>query len=427
LSKISLNVLHRLSHCAALALLVGPTMAQQTDIQLTGHSKTWVLGDLYPTSSYFRGLTGRSATSLQSELRLNVEMDKGPWSFDTAWQLYGSYGDRVELLRDAGINSLPGLAYLPSDDRRLMQLTDTLRDNDKLVALTRLDRLSVAYRTDQFVLRVGRQAISWGHGLVFSPMDIVNPFDPVAVDTEYKPGDDMIYSQLLRENGDDIEFVHVFRRDLLSGDPDSSESTTALKYHAIVGDSEYDALVARNYDEATFALGGNRSIGGAVLRGDVVWSDTDSGGKLQLVANLSYSWVWRGKNMSGLFEYYFSDFGQRAGFYDLASLTQSTELLDRLQRGESFTLGRNYLAGGVLVEISPLWQLTPNLFANLDDGSALLQLVSRYSLGDNSEFLSAINVPLGPDGTEFGGIETVIPGVYLSADVAVFAQFSWYF
>jgi len=427
LSTTSINVLRKLAHITALVLLADPATAQETDVQLTGHWKNWALGDEYPANSYFRDLTGASAASLQSELRLNLEVDKGPWSLDAAWQVYGSYGDRVELLRDVGIDSLPGLAYLPSDDRRLMQLTDVLRDEDKLVGVHRLDRLSLGFDTNDFVLRVGRQAITWGNGLVFSPMDIVNPFDPVAVDTEYKPGDDMIYLQTLRDNGDDIELVHVLRRDPQSGDPDASAATTAVKYHAIVGDSEYDALIARNYEDATLAFGGNRSIGGAVARGDVVWSDTSSGGKLQLVANLSYSWVWGGRNMSGVVEYYFSELGQRSGRYDLASLSQNTALLDRLQRGEVFTLGRNYLAGGVLVEVSPLWQVTPNLFTNLDDGSALLQVVSRYSLGDNAEFLAAVNVPLGPNGTEFGGIETGLPGVYLSTDVSVFAQLAWYF
>lgn len=427
LSTTSLNALRNLLPAAVLLLPAGHAAAQEADVQLTGHSKTWALADEYPANSYFRDLTGTTAASLQSELRLNLEVDKGPWSLDTAWQLYASYGDRVELLRATGIDALPGLAYLPSDERRLMQLTDTLRDDGKLVAVHRLDRLSVGYGRADFVLRFGRQAITWGNGLVFSPMDIVNPFDPVAVDTEYKPGDDMIYAQALRDNGDDIEFVHVFRRDPQSGDPDASAATTALKYHTIVGDSEYDALIARNHEDATIAIGANRSLGGAVVRGDIVWSDTRTGGKLQLVANLSYSWVWGGRNMSGIIEYYFSDLGQRSGRYDLASLSQNDELLDRLQRGETFTLGRNYLAGGVLVEVSPLWQLTPNLFANLDDGSALLQVVSRYSLGDNSEFLAAVNLPLGPEGTEFGGIATDPPGVYLSTDVSVFAQLAWYF
>jgi hypothetical protein len=42
-------------------------------------------------------------------------------------------------------------------------------------------------------------------------------------------------------------------------------------------------------------------------------------------------------------------------------------------------------------------------------------------------FLGSLNLPLGPNGSEFGGIETTIPNRYLSTDVGVFAQFAWYF
>jgi hypothetical protein len=135
------------------------------------------------------------------------------------------------------------------------------------------------------VLRVGRQAITWGNGLSFSLMDIVNPFDPVTVNTEYKPGDAMIYSQILRDNANDIELVCVFRHDPQSDDPDASAATTAPKYHAIVGASEYDALAATNYEESTLAFSGNRSIGGAVLQR----ADGVSGAHLSTECRCSHS------------------------------------------------------------------------------------------------------------------------------------------
>jgi hypothetical protein len=408
-------------------LLPPVVLADDAVVEFGGHSKSRLQAERFPDNSAFDALTGSSATSIDSELRLNLRVDKGAWSFDTAWQLYGAWGDRVELMRELAGTALPGVGHLPNDDRRLLNLTDVLRDRGKFSALHRLDRLSVGYTGDKIVLRLGRQALSWGNGLIFSPMDIVNPFDPTAVDTEYKAGDDMLYGQYLRDNGDDIQVAQVFRRDPASGNVDSAAATSAIKYHGVVGSSEYDVLVADHFDETTIAAGGNRSIGGSVLHGDVVWSDTDSGSRLQLVTNLSYSWVWAGRNMSGVVEYYFSEFGQRAGQYDFASLSQNTELLKRLERGESFTLGRNYLAGGVTIEMSPLWMLTPNLFANLDDGSALLQIVSRNSLSDEAELLAAINLPLGPAGSEFGGIEAGATGTYLSSDFSIFAQFAWYF
>jgi len=423
-STISISVL--LSWLATVLLPVAAG-AETPEVDVTGHSKTRLLTDAYPPDSVLHDLTGARAGSVESELRLNLAVASGPWSFDGAWQLYGAWGDRIEMLRDLGGTALPGFGYLPDDDRRLLQLTDTIRDEGRVVAVHRLDRFAVGFTRGNVVVRVGRQALSWGNGLIFSPLDIVNPFDPVAVDTEYKAGDDMLYAQFLRQDGDDIELAHVFRREPTTGEPSATAATTAVKYHGIREQAEFDLLAAKHYDETTLGIGGNRSIGGAVLRGDIVWADTNEGGKVQLVTSLSYSWVLAGKNMNGVLEYYHNGFGQPSGAYDFARLATNAALLERLQRGELFTLGRNYLAGSVMIELTPLWHLTPNLFANLDDSSALLQVVSQRSLSDNAELLAALNLPLGPDGSEFGGIASGVPGRYLSTDLSLFLQFAWYF
>ena len=424
----SLNKLPELGFAVLLACTAcGLTMAAEPDFELSGHTKTRVLVDAFPDDSIFNELIGSTALDLETDLRLNFSADSDAWSFDAAWQLYAGYGDRVEFSQSMPAADLLFTDSSPSDDRRLMNLTDTITDEDSFRALHRLDRLSVGYATDNVVLRVGRQAISWGNGLIFSPMDIVNPFDPTAVDTEYKVGDDMIYGQYLFANSNDAQVAHVFRRNVLSGEAESKSATTAIKYHGIRGESEYDLLIAQSYDEPTIGLGGNMSIGGAVWRGDVVLSDTEGGNKVQFVSNLSYSWMLGGKNMSGIVEYYFNGFGQHSDRYDPIAIAQNVGLVRRLERGEIFTIGRNYLAGGILVEMNPLWMLTPNLFANLDDGSALFQMTTRYSLGDNSELLAAVNMPLGPSGTEFGGISTGQGNLYFSSDLSLFAQFAWYF
>ena len=131
--------------------------------------------------------------------------------------------------------------------------------------------------------------------------------------------------------------------------------------------------------------------------------------------------------MSGVLEVYHNGFGQRGGNYDPSSLAGNPELLQRLARGELYTLGRDYLALSTTIEMTPLWTLTPNLFTNLADGSALLQLVSQNNLGDNLTFLGALNLPIGPDGSEYGGIETGEPDQYFSTDLGIFVQISWYF
>lgn len=396
----------------------------QEEYELGGHVKGRLLGQSLPDNSVFHQTAGSTSVDAESDLRLNFRGRNGSWSFNADYQLFAGYGDRLDAAA-----FIPGgtSGRLPDDEQRWFDLTNAIDDDGKFVALHRLDRLWFGYANDKTVIRFGRQALSWGNGLIFSPMDLVNPFDPATVDTEYKAGDDMLYGQYLQDNGDDIQFSYVIRRDLVSGDPEFDASSVALKYHGIAGNAEYDLLIASNYGDITVAVGGNRSIGGAVWRGDIVVTDATTGSKLQLVTSLSYSWVWGGKNMSGVVEYYFDEFGQRQGRYDIASLTANTDLLERLLRGQSFTIGRHYVAGALTIEMTPLWTLTPTLFTNIEDPSALLQVVTRNNLAENMEFIGALKLPLGPDGSEYGGIALNMPDLYLSADASLFAQLAWYF
>ena len=400
--------------------------ADETQLEFDGHTKTRLVAQTFPDDSIFHDLTGSTAFDVEADLRLNLDVGNGPWSFNAAYQLFALYGDRVEYTR--GIQQGSGLFInrLPEDDRRLLDLTSVITDSNKFAALHRLDRLWLGYANDKAVLRVGRQVISWGNGLFFSPMDIVNPFDPTMIDTEYKAGDDMLYAQFLRDNGDDVQAAAVFRRNPMNGNVESDEGTVSIKYHGVSRHAEYDLLAATNHGDATLGIGGNRNIGGAVVRGDVVVADARST-TVQLVTNLSYSWIWGGRNVSGALEYYFNGFGQKDGRYDSQSLAANPDLLERLLRGELFTIGRHYLAGSLMIEMTPLWLLTPNIFLNVEDGSALIQLVTQNDLKENLAFLGSLNVPIGPRGSEYGGIEAPTADRYTSTDLSIFAQIAWYF
>jgi hypothetical protein len=131
--------------------------------------------------------------------------------------------------------------------------------------------------------------------------------------------------------------------------------------------------------------------------------------------------------MSGAIEYFYNGFGQRSGEYDPIRLGNNPDLIDRISRGELFSIGRHYLAGSVMIEMTPLWGLTPTVLTNVADPSGLFQLVSNYSVSDNMTFLASINVPLGPKETEFGGISAGQPDRYLSGGAGLFAQLAWYF
>jgi hypothetical protein len=417
----------RLSALPILLVASFATQADESNFEFTGHTKLNAVSQTYPNDSALQALFGSSSFDAQADARLNLKWRSNGWEFNADYQLLGVHGDSIG--RGGNLPAELGnlVNRVPNDDRRLFNLTDVLSDSGDNALLHRLDRLWLGYSSEKTVIRFGRQALSWGNGLFYAPMDLVNPFDPATIDTEYKAGDDMLYAQYLRDSGDDVQAAAVIRRNVISSDVESDVATYAVKYHGFSGELEYDVLLAESYTNTVLGLGLGRSIGGAQWGTDLVVTDTDNDTYVQFVTNLSYSWMMKGKNMSGAIEYHYNGFGQSDSDYDPLSLADNPELLARITRGQMFTLGRHYLAGSVIIEMTPLWSITPVLLANVGDPSALLQLTSNYSLGDNMTLLGSINLPLGSSGTEFGGIETGQPRLYLSSGPSVFAQFAWYF
>jgi len=421
----------RPAQIAPALLLIATTAAVRPDdskasIELAGHLKLQFLGAAYSQESFFGELVGSDSQDLNLDFRLNLSANSGRWDFKADWQVIGLGGDTIELTRPPRDSSplLPG--RFPNDELRLFDLTRVHSDEGRFAGLSRLDRLSIGYTGRKSVVRFGRQAITWGNGFVYTPMDIFNPFDPTAVDKEYKVGDDMLYAQILRPRGDDLQGVVVFRRDPLTGDVESDQGSVALKYHGIVGLGEYDLLLAEHFGDAVLGIGGNRSIGGSVWRGDVMLTRSHDEVTVSVVTSLSYSWLWGGKNTSGLLEYFYNGFGQSGSRYSAAELADNPELLSRIARGELFNLGRHYLAASATIELTPLFLLTPNLFINTADPSALLQIVTQNDLAQDLVLQAALGMPIGGKGTEYGGIEVGMER-YLSNQASVFVQLAWYF
>jgi hypothetical protein len=406
--------------------LTGEVSAGDTTFDLGGRVSPQIVVTTYPANSAFRDFFGSSSVDSAVDARVMFSVEHDRWSFDVDYQLVGVYADSLELSLALPPELQIFYPHLPTDRTRLFDLTHVFTDSGKTAAYQRLDRLAVRYSSDQFVMKFGRQAITWGNGLIYNVMDIFNPFDPAAVDKEYKTGDDMLYAQYLQSNGNDIQSVMVFRRDPITGDVEADQSSLAFKYHCMAPISEYDALVARHYGDTLVGAGVNYSIGGSVWRGDLVVTFTGNTTVPSLVTSLSHSWTWGGKNVSGIVEYFYNGFGQSDGCYSFECLAENPDLLERVARGELFTLGRNYLAFSAMIEVTPLFLLTPNVFVNVTDPSALVQVVFQNDLRENLLLWSAINLPLGADGTEFGGADTGIPGVYLSSGPSASVQLVWY-
>jgi hypothetical protein len=409
-----------------VALLAG-TVQAEGDYELDGLARYWFTGVTNPENSVFYDAAGDTTVDHIADLRLNLSARRGNWSTRVDYQLIGLKGDTLELARGVPEERLFLGNRVPTDRRRLFDLTSVISEGEDYSFVHRLDRLWIGRTRGNTTVRAGRQAISWGNGLIYTPMDFFNPFDPAAVDRRYKPGDDMIYGQYAFDSGDDFQGVVVVRRDLVTQNVESDASTLAFKYHGFRTVSEYDLLLSEHYGDQVAAVGGNREIGGAVWRGDLVVTRTEADTVPQLVTSFSRSWnAWK-RNMSGVVEYFYNGFGQSDGDYSPEALAGNPDLVERIGRGELFTLARHYIAGSTTIEVTPLVLFTPGLFVNLSDGSALFQAATQVDFREDLVLLGALNIPIGPDGTEFGGIPSGESGQYLSTGPGVFLQLAAFF
>jgi hypothetical protein len=350
------------------------------------------------------------------------------WSWDAAWVLAARQGEGVEL--DRRLHETDPVLHAPTEDRNWWDLQHTFTDKGRTYAAHYVDRLALAYSGAHAVLRLGRQALTWGGGLVFHPMDLFNPFAPNAVDTEYKPGTDMLYGQWLFDGGADIQGVIAPRRDPLTHRVENDQSAAGLKWHGFIGaEQQYglDLMLARNHDSDVLGLALNGTLGGATWTAEAVPTrQSDGSMHTSWLADIEYAWTCFGRNCAGYAEYFRNGFGASGSHNTLADLPEP--LTERLARGELFTVSRDYVALGLTLEWTSLLNIKPLLIANLDDGSALLAVQVVRSLSDTARLTLAAQSGVGPGGTEYGGLETAAgSSVYDAPARYLYARIDWYF
>ncbi len=374
----------------------------------------------------------------QAELRLENNLSLGSaWSLETHYELVGIRGDTLEesnrvrnVLPSAGTSSVLTFQAVINDNRRLLNLTHILSEGDAHVLYHRLDRLNLRWTGQRATVRVGRQALTWGNGLIFNPMDLFNPFSPVAVQKDYKTGDDMLHIQMPASRGE-VQMLYLPRRDPDSGDVRDDQSSYAAKWHLTLNTLEMDVMAARHYNDILLAAGAVGYLGEAAWRVDTLYTRLDDHRDQrdcwQVVANLDYAWLWFGKNIYGLAEFYYNGLGLGHGDYDRA--LADTQLSRRLARGELFTLGRTYLAGQLRAELHPLLQTSLITIVNLADPSAILQPQLEWDLATDWQLIAGASLYCGGSDTEFGGFYADVDGARVKIGPAdgVYLWLSYYF
>lgn len=380
-----------------------------------GHLRLRLAAGRAAEHDLFARLVGERLVDTAPEARLKLEV--GPFGPDRRFRFEAHAetvlraGSTVEAERrleqlapvlglDRSLDLGP-LAGPVQDERRLLDLTTTASAGGQYRWSQRIDRFRLSYRPSWGSVSLGRQALTWGNGMLFAPMDLFNPFSPTDVERDYKIGDDMVVIQRTGAGGGDLQVLGVPRRDPTTGDVEWDESSVAAKLHRFVGPLEVDVLAAHHHGEPVLGGGASGFLGGAVWRLDAVWSRDEGDDFVTAVANLDRSWTWWGRNAYGFVELYFNGLGHE----QVARSLEDPAVLERLARGELFTLGRSYLAASANLAAHPLLELWLTTVGNLDDGSGLVQPRLVWSAEQDLEVTLGADLSYGGGATEFGGLE----------------------
>jgi len=373
---------------------------------------------LSATQSFYKN------NSIRSEFKKNAWYDTGlnlriksstffsdNLSFNSHYVFSSSLGDTLEasdFFKQSSYGTTVQQIFqrnFDGDNTSLMDLSSKIKQGDDYFSSHRLDRLNLSFENDFGKIIVGRQAVTWGNGLVFNPMDVFNPFSPYDSDKDYKKGEDMAFFETFFKNGNDLQLLYVPRRDVNDGSIKFSHSSIAAKYHILVNDLEFDFMAAKHYEDFMAGIGCVGILGSAAWRSDIVY--TLAQGNMEddffsFVVNIDYSWVWFKKNFYGLLEYHYSSLGIED---DYSKIFTDHDLMTRASRGEIYGYGKNYLSSNLQMEINPLLNFNLLIITNLDDPSFRIQPVLTYSAAQNLEITLGSNMALGNKGDEYGQIQ----------------------
>lgn len=273
------------------------------------------------------------------------------------------------------------------DPPQRLDLNWTVAAGDAVEIHQQLFRALATVYFGQSHVTLGRQRIAWGTGFAWNPTDIINPFNPGAIEAGERSGADAAYASLQLNATSRLELVGAL-----------GDHSNVFGARASTNFRSYDVSVMGAAIGSSWLAGADFAgyLGGAGLRGEAAYSSSTR--TVRTVLNADYSFA---AGIYGLVEWYFN--GEGAG--DKRNYDRSSSGLVR-----TFSLARHYGALSVSASLTPLIGGGVYGLANLNDGSVLAGPSLVFSLAPNLELAASTYFFLGGPGTEYGDSHHVFFG-----------------
>lgn len=272
-----------------------------------------------------------------------------------------------------------------------------LVDRGDLYVRAELYRASLTWSHDALDVKLGRQRIAWGTGRFWSPLDVLNPVDPLALEREERLGVDALLVELKTGPLSRISAV-------VAPAPDRGPNSRALLWHGNQGGLDISL------------------VGGQLLGADIVGADV--AGQLGAAGVRAEVARLRPVGMAGFVRATLGiDYAFDAGLtlsaelhYNGGGSRDPTRYAPRIGRLPASSPATRYAGLFASYELTPLLKWNSWIVANLDDRSRGIDSRLVWSARRDVDLTAGFQRYGGKPLSEFGRIPR-----------AVFVQAQWYF
>jgi hypothetical protein len=356
---------------------------QPQPLELTGSLKSVYLRS--------RASTGENYALSLNRLRVEAKGDLAPGlALDLQYDnevLLGSYLDTAEF-RAAKDRATP--QYWRADGNYVERGDGYGRH--------RLYRAAVTLTRGNVDLKLGRQRIAWGTGRFWSPLDILNPVNPLALEREERVGVDAVLLE--------AKLGPLSRASLVYAPaPDRGSPSRAVQWHGNAAGVDASVVAGRLLGLDIVGMDVASQIGDVGVRGEAARLRPRGGGSFnRLMAGVDYAFL-NGLTLSA--ELYYNGAGSRdpAG-YDFAGQGS----------GRLASLATRYVGLYASYEITPLLKWMTYVVVNGDDRSRAIDSRLVRSIAPNVDLALGVQRFSGAAGSEFASLSN-----------ALHVQLQWFF
>jgi hypothetical protein len=361
-----------------------PSLTVRTSVKATGLvSRLPDAPDLFP-----------ERTAGESLLRLRIEPEIRT-SRTTTFSL--AYEQRLRYT-SAPTAGIAAIGILPSDTAtpfRIEPLVWRVKESASGGWRHEIDRANAQVHLRRADLTIGRQAIGWGRGVMFTSVDLFAPFSPLEVDREWRAGVDAVRADIKLTDRSSLDLLGAFGNSL-------DRSAFAARARGYTGRMDVEVVGGRRGEDLFGGVTTSAAIGDAEVHGEAA--------AFRLPSALDHDVVWKvvlggsyrfpiGAGILAYAEYHYSGFGA-AHPDEIRALLTTPSVVERFVRGDMQILSRHVVGVTGSYEVSPEITYSAQWLHNPGDRSGIVAPAVTYTFNDAVSLLGSAYVPYGrpPEG-----------------------------